>query len=199
MRRDLPSAMAQLLLNLLFLLVLSATAVAGAAETRDAASFFSLNTGDLKSELADARSESKKALLVMFEQEGCPGCLHMKRNVLNRKDVQDFYRANFVNLSLDIWGSVPIRDFTRRELSEKAFAQATNVKGTPTFVFYDLDGNELVRILGTVETPDEFLLLGQFVASGAYKTRSFAQYKREKPQKPNKTSFLTPSPQAAFR
>ena len=199
MRRDLPSAMAQLLLNLLFLLVLSATAVAGAAETRDAASFFSLNTGDLKSELADARSESKKALLVMFEQEGCPGCLHMKRNVLNRKDVQDFYRANFVNLSLDIWGSVPIRDFTRRELSEKAFAQATNVKGTPTFVFYDLDGNELVRILGTVETPDEFLLLGQFVASGAYKTRSFAQYKREKPQKPNKTSFVTPSRQAALR
>jgi thioredoxin-related protein len=199
MRRDFPSAMAQLLLNLLFLLVSSATAVAGAAETRDAASFFSLNTGDLKSELADARSEGKKALLVMFEQEGCPGCLHMKRNVLNRKDVQDFYRANFVNLSLDIWGSVPIRDFTRRELSEKAFAQATNVKGTPTFVFYDLDGNELVRILGTVETPDEFLLLGQFVASGAYKTRSFAQYKREKPQKPNKTSFLTPSPQAALR
>jgi thioredoxin-related protein len=191
--------MAQFLLKLLILSIWSASAAAGAAETRDAASFFSLNTGDLKSELADARGENKKALLVMFEQEGCPGCLHMKRNVLNRKDVQDFYRANFVNLSLDIWGSVPIRDFSRRELSEKAFAQATNVKGTPTFVFYDLDGNELVRILGTVETPDEFLLLGQFVASGAYKTRSFAQYKREKPQKPSKTSILTPSPQAALR
>ena len=66
-------------------------------------------------------------------------------------------------------------------MSEKLFAQNTKVKGTPTFVFYDLSGKELVRILGAVETPDEFLLLGQFVASGAYKTRSFAQYKLDKP------------------
>jgi thioredoxin-related protein len=55
------------------------------------------------------------------------------------------------------------------------------VKGTPTFVFYDLSGREATRVLGTIETPDEFLLLGQFVASGAYKTRTFAQYKRDKP------------------
>jgi thioredoxin-related protein len=152
-----------------------------AAETRDAASFFNLNMGDLKTELADARHDGKKALLVMFEQEGCPGCLYMKRNILNRKDVQDYYRSNFANLSLDIWSSVPVRDFTDREQTEKAFSQGSKIKGTPTFVFYDLSGSEITRILGTIETPDEFLLLGQFVATGAYKTRSFAQYKRDRP------------------
>ena len=52
-----------------------------------------------------------------------------------------------------------------------------------TFVFYDLSGNEAVRILGPIETPDEFLLLGRYVASGAYKTRSFAQYKADRPTK----------------
>jgi len=154
---------------------------ASAAEARDAASFFNLNMGDLKTDLADARQVGKKAVLVMFEQEGCPGCLYMKRNILNRKDVQDYYRANFTNLSIDIWSSVPVRDFADREHTEKAFAQASKVKGTPTFVFFDLSGNEATRVLGTVETADEFLLLGQFVASGAYKTRTFAQYKRDKP------------------
>ncbi|HEV7800670.1 MAG TPA: thioredoxin family protein [Burkholderiales bacterium] len=150
-----------------------------AAETPDAASFFNLNMGDLKTELAEARTDGKKALMVMFEQEGCPGCLYMKRNILNRRDVQDFYRSNFANLSLDIWSSVPVKDFANREQTEKAYAQAAKIKGTPTFVFYDLSGNEIARVFGTVDTPDEFLLLGQFVASGAYKTRTFAQYKTE--------------------
>jgi thioredoxin-related protein len=165
----------------LLLAVLPLSAVA--ADSRDAASFFDLNMGDLKTEIADAKSGGKKALMVMFEQEGCPGCLHMKRTILNRKDVQDFYRANFATLSLDIWSSVPVRDFASREQTEKAYAQAAKIKGTPTFVFYDLAGNEVVRILGSFETANEFLLLGQFVASGAYKTRSFAQYKADRPTK----------------
>lgn len=166
---------------LLFLLFTFVPAISTAAETRDAQSFFNLNMGDLKAESAEAKSDGKKALLVVFEQEGCPGCRHMRTQVLNRRDVQDFYRANFANLSLDIWSSVPVRDFANREQTEKAFAQSAKIKGTPTFVFYDLSGNEVVRIFGTIETPDEFLLLGQFVASGAYKRRTFAQYKHEKP------------------
>jgi thioredoxin-related protein len=155
---------------------------APAAELRDAQSFFSLNMGDLKAEAAEAKSESKKALLVIFEQEGCPGCRHMRTQVLNRKDVQDYYRANFTNLSLDIWSSVPVRGFDNREQTEKAYAQNAKIKGTPTFVFYDLGGNEIVRIFGTIETPEEFLLLGRFVASGAYKSRDFAHFKSAKPR-----------------
>jgi thioredoxin-related protein len=169
-----------------FLLVLSFAALAPftaqAAETRDAQSFFNLNMGDLKAEAAEAKADGKKALLVIFEQEGCPGCRHMRTQVLNRKDVQDYYRANFANLSLDIWSSVPIRDFAGREQTEKEYAQSSKIKGTPTFIFYDLSGREIVRIFGTIETPDEFLLLGRYVASGAYKTREFAQYKTAKPR-----------------
>ena len=164
---------------LVLLLGLAFAGAGGAAESRDASRFFSLNTGDLRAEAADAHAEGKKALLVMFEQEGCPGCLYMKRNVLSRKDVQDFYRRHFVNLAIDIWGAVPLRDFAPRDSNEKAFAHAAKVKGTPTFVFYDLAGNEIVRIFGTIEDAAEFLLLGEFVASGAYKTRSFAQYKTQ--------------------
>jgi len=165
----------------LLLILACIPAIGTAAETREAAAFFNLNMGDLKTELADARKDGKKALLVMFEQEGCPYCLQMKRNILNRKDVQDYYRANFATLAVDIWSSVPVRDFANGEQTEKAFAQSSKVKVTPTFVFYDLSGNEVARVAGTVDTPEEFLLLGEFVASGAYRTRTFAQYKRDKP------------------
>jgi thioredoxin-related protein len=142
-----------------------------------AAELFSLNTGDLREEAADARRAGKRALMLFFEQEGCPGCAHMKRSVFPRDDVRAFYSRHFVSLAIDIHGSVPLRDFAGRDLTEKSFAQGSKIRATPTFVFYDLNGAELVRIVGPTQTAGEFLLLGEFVTSGAYKTRTFAQYK----------------------
>lgn len=157
------------------------------AETRDPEDhFFNLNSGDFKTEAADAKSAGKKAILVMFEQDGCPGCLYMKQNVLSRVDVQDFYRRRFVNFSINIFGAVPIKDFAGRDYTEKSFSQATGIKGTPTFLFYDLNGAEAARIVGPVKSVEEFMLLGEFVASGAYKTRKFAEYLQS--QRKNKGS-----------
>ena len=157
---------------------------AAAAETRDPYTyFFNANTGDLKAELADAKSAGRKAVFLFFEQEGCPGCIHMKNHVLNRPEVQKFYRAHFMNFSVDIHGAVPITDFSGRALVEKSYAQALKVKGTPTLAFYDLDGKEVVRILGAVRGTEEFLLLGEFVANGDYKTRQFTEFKQARARK----------------
>ncbi|MGQ0749335.1 MAG: thioredoxin family protein [Betaproteobacteria bacterium] len=154
---------------------------ASSADTRDADQhFFNLNTGDLRAEARDAAKTGKKAILFMFEQEGCPGCIYMKTKVLNRPEVQKFYRQHFLNFSVDVYGAVPIKDFTDKDHTEKSYAQALRVTGTPTFAFYDLGGKEIVRIVGPVKHPAEFLLLGEFVASGAYRAGSFADYKKAK-------------------
>jgi thioredoxin-related protein len=170
---------------LLLLAVLALSVVhAGAAETRDAMShFFNPNIGDLKADVAEAKKTGRKAILLVFEQEGCPGCLYMHRNVLNRPEVQQFYRQHFYNFAIDIHSAVPLKDFSGREFTEQGYARALGVKGTPTFAFYDLDGSEILRIFGVIKEPAEFLLLGEFVASGAYKTRKFAQFKLEKSKK----------------
>ncbi len=169
---------------LYLILALGVAAPAASAQTRDPEDhFFNLNTGDLKAEAADARAAGKKAILVMFEQDGCPGCAYMKEHVLNREDVQNFYRQRFVNFSINIFGAVPITDFSGRNLTEKSYAQSINITGTPTFVFYDLDGGEAVRFVGPVRGVDDFKLLGEFVASGAYKTRKFAKYRLEQQKK----------------
>ena len=60
---------------LLVLAAFLAVASASAADVRDADRFFNLNTGDLKAEAGDAKRAGKKAILIMFEQDGCPGCL----------------------------------------------------------------------------------------------------------------------------
>lgn len=152
-----------------------------AAEARAADQhFFDLNTGDLRAEARDAKQAGKKAILFMFEQEGCPGCLYMKTRVLNRADVQAFYRQRFVNFSVDIFGAVPIKDFAGRDFTEKSYAQGLRVTGTPTFVFFDLEGNEIIRIVGPVKEPAEFILLGEFISSGAYRSTKFADYKKSR-------------------
>jgi thioredoxin-related protein len=168
------------ILHRLALLLAFAALPAVAADTRDPYThFFNPHTGDLKAELADAKTSGRKAVFIMFEQEGCPGCIHMRNHVLNRPDVQKFYRERFLNLSIDIHGAVPLADFAGRNVTEKDYARSQAVKGTPTLVFHDLDGKEAVRILGVVQEAAEFILLGEFVASGAYKTRKFAEYKQE--------------------
>ncbi len=140
--------------------------------------FFEANTGDLKAELADAKTTGKKGILFIYEQEGCPACLYMKQNVLNRADVQTIYRRHFVIFTIDLFGAVPLKDFTGREITEKAFAATAKVKSTPTFAFHDLNGNEVTRIVGAVRNIDEFKLLAEYVATEAYKTRTFSKHKQ---------------------
>lgn len=150
------------------------------AETRDVGLFFDQNLGDLKAELANAKKEGKKAVLLMFELEDCPFCQRMKRTILNQAEVQDYYRKNFLVFSIDAAGDNPLTDFKGKETTEKAYALATRVRATPVFAFYDLEGNPITRYTGAAKDINEFMLLGKYVSEGAYKNKelSFPKYKQ---------------------
>ena len=140
--------------------------------------FFTPSLGDLKAEADDARAAGKQALFVMYVRDDCPYCERMKRNVLSLEAVQAYYRSNFAVLAVDVKGAVPVVDFAGRSTTEKGFAAAQGVKFTPVIVFYDFEGRPLTQHKGEIRDPGEFLLLGRFVASGAYRTHSFAEYKQ---------------------
>ena len=138
--------------------------------------FFTPTLGDLQAELGDAKRAGKQAAFVMYVRDDCPYCERMKQNILSRPAVQDWYRQRFAVLAVDIKGAVPISDFGGKATTEKDFALAQGVKYTPVIMFYDLNGKPLTRVDGEIRTPDEFLLLGEFVASGAYARMKFADY-----------------------
>jgi len=140
--------------------------------------FFTPSLGDLKAEAAEARTAGKQAVFVMYTRDDCPYCERMKRDVLALEAVQDYYRGHFAVLAVDVRGAVPITDFAGTGTTEKGFAAAQGVKFTPVIVFYDFEGRPLASHKGEIRDPREFLLLGRFVASGAYRTRSFADYKQ---------------------
>lgn len=169
----------RILLRWLLLLGLFLTLPA-LAEVRDpTVHFFQPKLGDLHDDLATARQEGKLGVLLMFEMDDCPFCQRMKATVLNRADVQEFFRRHFLIYSIDTKGDVPIIDFQGRETTEKSFALAQRARATPVFVFYDLDGQPLTRYTGATQTADEFLLLGRYVVEGAYKSTPFNVYKRQ--------------------
>lgn len=156
---------------------------AGSA-TRDPASyFFDQSLGDFREELQTARDEGKKGILIMFEMDECPFCHRMKRDVLNQVEVQDYFKANFLNFTLDIEGDVMITDFQGKPITEKDFAfKQFRVRATPVFAFFDLDGNLVARYTGATSDAREFLWLGEFVVDGHYQKTNFSRFKREKKQ-----------------
>jgi len=159
-------------------------ASAGAVETRDPEThFFNQTFGDFSEELENAREQGKQGILIMFEMEECPFCHRMKQRVLNRKDVQDYFRKHFLIFSVDIEGDIEITDFKGNPTTMKDFAfKQFRVRATPVFQFFDLKGNPIRRgrYTGATRDAEEFLLLGRYIVEGAYRETSFTRYKRSK-------------------
>jgi len=151
------------------------------AETRDPVNhFFQSKFGDLRADLQEAKKQGKQGIFLFFEMEDCPFCERMKTTVLNQADVQDAFRAKFLLYSIDVNGDTEMTDFQGKDTSEKAFAFAHRVRATPTLLFFDLDGKLVARHTGPTKDKAEFLLLGRYVAEGAYATQPFTKYKQGK-------------------
>lgn len=141
---------------------------------------FSQNFGDLQEEAAAAKEEKKIGVMIMFEQADCPWCDKMMNTVLNQAPVIDYYIKHFRSLQVDIKGDNPLTDFQGNSSTEKDFAFKHRVRATPVFAFFDPQGKLLTKYTGATRTPEEFILLGEFVASGKYRNGNFTAYKRER-------------------
>lgn len=161
--------------------VLAFSAVASDAMRDPYTHFFQDTFGDFTEELDEARESGKKGVVIFFEMDECPFCERMRETVLNRADVQDFYRERFRIFTVDIEGDTEVVDFAGNEMAAKDFAFRINkVRATPVIAFYDLDGQRVVRFTGAVRNWEEFLWLGEFAADGYYHKTNFTRFKRAK-------------------
>lgn len=164
----------------LALLMFATTAL---AEVRDVQTyFFQPKLGDFKSELQTARKEGKTGVLIMFVQEDCPFCERMESTILNQSEVQDYYRKHFLVFEMDVKGGSSMTDFKGASTTEKDFALKNRARATPTFLFFDTNGDLVTRYIGVTKDANEFLLLGRYVVAGAYKDKPFAAYKLQAAQ-----------------
>ncbi len=161
-------------MSLCLLVIAPARAAEGTRDPRQF--FFAQSFGDLPEELDEARQAGKLGLLLFFEQEGCPYCERMLKAILSQPAVQDWYRARFTPIAVDINGDVELTDVDGITLPSKVFAEHRRVKTTPTLSFLDLHGVEVHRQVKMINSVDEFLLLGRYVAEGHYSDTSWTDY-----------------------
>lgn len=160
------------LLLAVFMLAVSASAVAAGN------GFFQSSFGDYQAELAAAKKADKTGVMLFFEQEGCPFCKRMEETVFSQPDVQAYFHKHFLIYPVDIRGDVTIKDFQGKPTTEKDFAFAYRVRATPVIAFFDNSGKLIYRYTGATRDKAEFLALGRYIVSGAYKTQPFETYEK---------------------
>ena len=179
---------------LLALPVFGALADGDVAETRDPrAHFFTPTFGDLNEEMQAAGEEGKLGMLLFFEAEDCQYCRHMLRKVFSQPGLQDWYNERFVSIAIDIHGDVEITDFDGITLPSKVFSDHRRIFLTPVVAFLDLDGVEIYRHLGMVRTPEEFLLLGEYIEGGHYFDTEYAVFAASRGMRDDDAALLTPA------
>jgi thioredoxin-related protein len=160
----------------------SVQADAGKVETRDVAQFFDEGFNNMKDELASAKTDGKKGVLIMFEMEECPFCHRMKTTILNRSDIQDYFKENFRIISVDIKGDAELTDFKGETTTQKDFAlKEFRVRATPVFQVIGLDGEPVknARLTGATKDADEFMLFGKYVVDKKNEDMPFSKFKHD--------------------
>ena len=123
--------------------------------------FFDDSFKDLQEEIQLVKEEGKSGIFIFFDMQGCPYCQYMKDNVLNQVLVQDFYKQNFRNITLDIHADTEAADIDGVEMTEAQLAAKYGVNLTPTMIFLGEDGNELYRKQGFIKTVEDFMAMGR--------------------------------------
>lgn len=179
------------------LLANPAGAAGNGAESRDPrAHFFTQTFGDLPEELQLARDQGKLGMLLFFEAESCPYCQHMLRRIFNQPEVQDWYNERFVSIAVDIHGDVELTDFDGITLPSKVFSDHRRIFLTPVVAFTDLNGAEIYRHLGMIETPEEFLLLGEYIEGRHYLDTEYPVFARARGWVGQEGRRITPAEQS---
>lgn len=164
----------------LILFVVLLTAQVNATPRDPYKHFFNETWGDFKEELANAKEQGKKGILIFFEMDECPFCHYMKKNVLNQSNVQAYFRQHFLNFVVDIEGDVEMVNFKGKPTRQKDFAfKEFRVRATPVIMIIGLDGKPIHRHTGKTAGVNEFMLMGEYIVDGHYKKTSFTRYKRQ--------------------
>jgi thioredoxin-related protein len=130
---------------------------------------------DLSDDLKEAKEEKKSGIAVYFGQKDCAYCRALMEVNLKTPDIQRYMRKHFDVIALDIWNSREVTDPKGVALTEREYSIREQTNFTPSFIFYDHDGNIALRLRGYYP-PYAFRAALKYVAEGFYKEETLRAY-----------------------
>ncbi|MCP5142816.1 MAG: thioredoxin fold domain-containing protein [Chromatiales bacterium] len=138
-------------------------------------SWFKLSFLNLPEDLEEAVDAGKKGLIVYFGQHHCAYCKALMVRGFGREDIAMYTQRNFDVVALDIWSDRMVTDMQHFILPEKELAVREKTNFTPSLIFYDASGREVLRLRGYYP-PYKLLAALEYVADGHYRGATFHDY-----------------------
>lgn len=143
MRRRVTFSRVKLLLSLVLALALP-------AQAQQAPEWFAETLLDMREDVAEAAKERKRVMLY-FWLEGCPYCKTLEETTFRDPAVVGRMKREFVAVALNVKGDREVTWTDGRRTTEKELTRALGVRGTPTLLFLDENGQIAERVIGYVD------------------------------------------------
>ncbi|NWG86797.1 MAG: thioredoxin fold domain-containing protein [Hydrogenophilaceae bacterium] len=134
---------------------------------------FFARTDNLQTLAEQARAEDK-VLALLFEQAACETCQRMHDRNFMDGDTVKLLTEQFRVARIDMAGSKPIKDLSGKTSGEGELAKSLGIRQTPTLVFFDRNGQEILRYEDHL-IPEHFTNLLVFLGSHAYRRHASFQ------------------------
>ncbi len=114
-----------------------------------------------------SRLPGSMPLAVFFEQRDCHACDILHTTPLENAQIQELL-AGFESVQLDIWADTPVITPGGERTTSRAWAQQLGLFYTPSVIFFDEQGKEIIRVDSVVGFYRLRKVL-DYIASGAHK------------------------------
>ena len=134
---------------------------------------------DLQKRAAIARKNGK-GLAIVFEQAQCEACVEMHQKSFADPKFVKLLSDKFDTVRIDTRGKRAVKDMTGKPQTEAQLAGVMGVRYTPSVLFFDANGKEIMRHESYLR-PEHFATLVAFLTNGTYlQYKSFQDWLRVK-------------------
>ncbi|MCW8956285.1 MAG: thioredoxin fold domain-containing protein [Gammaproteobacteria bacterium] len=137
--------------------------------------WFKLSFLDIADNLEEARADGKQGIIIYFGRKDCAYCKAQLETNWGSRDIIEYTQKYFDVIAIDVRGQREVTDLDGSSYSEKQYAISQKTNFTPTLLFINLKGEQVLKLPG-FRPPYQFRAALEYVADQHYIREPFGHY-----------------------